>query len=204
MNDFQENEETAELASDPAVKAVVQDVLRNGFVEGAQNKVLYENARRHLAAVNRALEPLDLHLRVDEIRGLLILEIAAAGDAEEAWRHPLVRRQRLTLEQSLLVAFLRRHYVVREQEGGIGAGQVLVAVEELVGEMKVFLGDSGSDRKNERRVMTLLENLCGHGLVSEIDQNMEVSVRPLIVYLANPESLEALIAQFRGLAEKGM
>lgn len=183
---------------------MVQELLREGFIEAEVMEALYGEVKRYRAEVNAALEPLDLSVHVDEMRGLAVLRVAehaqSEEEMEEAWSHPLVRRQRLTLEQSLMVALLRRHFVVREQERGLGMEKVRVAVEDLVAELKVFLGDSGSDGKNERRVLSLLEKLRGHGVVSEVDKNQEVVVRPLIVYLADPASLKALIEQYNQVA----
>jgi hypothetical protein len=39
----------------------------------------------------------------------------------------------------------------------------------------------------------LLEQLKTHGVVSEVDKKQEVTIRPLIAHLANPESLAALL-----------
>ncbi len=57
-----------------------------------------------------------------------------------------------------------------------------------------YVGDSGSDAKNENRLLQLLEQLKTHGVVSEVDKKQEVTIRPLIAHLANPESLAASIA----------
>ncbi|MDT1028437.1 DUF4194 domain-containing protein, partial [Pseudomonas paraeruginosa] len=64
---------------------------------------------------------------------------------EDDWSHPLVRRQRLNLEQSLLIAILRQHFIAYEQESGTGASQALVAVDELIPQLQVYLGELGSE-----------------------------------------------------------
>ncbi len=109
------------------------------------------------------------------------------------WSHPLVRRQRLTLEQSLLVAILRQAFVMHEQEAGIGGSPARIAVEDLLPQFLTYFEDSGSDAKNESRLSNLLDQLKTCGIVSEVDVNGEVIIRPLIAHLANPQSLQALL-----------
>ena len=152
----------------------------------------------HQHEIGAVLEPLDLALRLDSHRGVAFLAVTPASQEssgnEDGWAHPLVRRQRLTLEQSLLVALLRQAFVMHEQESGVGQGAAIVAIDELLPQFMAYIGDSGSDAKNESRMLSLLDQLKTYGIVSEIDKKQEVTVRPLIAHLANPESLAALLA----------
>ncbi len=188
-----------ELASSTSteVKATVQELLKYGYIEETERCELFRRAIVYETAVNIILEPLDLVLRIDSHRGVAYLAVAQTAlnsDSDgDAWSHPLVRRQRLTLEQSLLIAHLRQAYVMHEQEYGVGQRQAKFAVEDLVPQMVTYLGDSGSDTKNENRVLTLLDQLKTYGIVSEVDKQHEVTIRPLIAHLANPESLTALL-----------
>lgn len=90
------------------VKEVTQELLKHGYLEEAENSDLFRRAIIHEREVTAALEPLDLVLRLDSHRGVAFLAIDQAindcSGVEEGWAHRLVRRQRLTLEQSLLVA----------------------------------------------------------------------------------------------------
>lgn len=183
------------------VKSLVQELLKNGFVESAADAARFNAVIRHQRSVDSVLEPLDLRLDVDELRGLAVLRVveSAAATPDEAWSHPLVRRQRLTLEQSLLVAILRQFHVVQEMESGIGVREVRVSLDELLSNLQVFLADTGSDAKNRQRLLTLLDQLKPHGIVSEPDSRGEVTIRPLITRLANPETLTALLKHFRAL-----
>ncbi len=144
------------------------------------------------------LEPLDLDLCLDTHRGVAFLRVATSlvaddSSADIAWSHPLVRRQRLTLEQSLLVAILRQAFVMHEQEAGVGESPAKIAVDELLPQFLTYIEDSGSDAKNESRLLNLLDHLKTHGIVSEVDKNHEVIIRPMIAHLANPDSLKALL-----------
>jgi hypothetical protein len=112
---------------------------------------------------------------------------------DEGWAHPLVRRQRLTLEQSLLIALLRQAFVMHEQESGVGQSAATIAVDELLPQFMAYAGDSGSDAKNESRLLNLLDQLKIHGIASEVDKKHEVVIRPLIAHVANPDSLAALL-----------
>ncbi len=191
-----------ELSATPLeVKQLVQELLKSGFVESSANATRFEALLRCRRKIQSALEPIDLELEVDELRGIALLRVArsAAPDADEEWSHPLVRRQRLTLEQSLLIAILRQFYVVQEQESGIGVRTVNVALEDLLGQLTIFLGDTGSDTRNRQRLLTLLEQLKPHGIVSELSSQGEITIRPLITRLANPETLTALLNHFQGM-----
>ena len=134
---------------------------------------------------------------LDSHRGVAFLAVAPVDQegpgVEDGWAHPLVRRQRLTLEQSLLVALLRQTFVMHEQEAGVGHGPATVAVDDLLPQFMAYMGDSGSDAKNESRLLSLLDQLKTYGIVSEADTKQEVTIRPLIAHLANPESLVALL-----------
>ncbi len=111
---------------DAAVRATTLELLKSGLLEDASKPNLYHAALVHREAVGRVLASLDLALRIDDIRGLAFGVVAPPADAADtdadAWSHPLVRRQRLTLEQSLLLAILRQQFVAHEVEAGIGAG----------------------------------------------------------------------------------
>jgi hypothetical protein len=122
-----------------------------------------------------------------------------AGEAEDDdERPPLVRRQRLTLEQSLLLAILRREFLQREQEGGIGR-PVQIAVDSLLPQLEIYR--QHRQRHAERkRLAALLEHLRGHGVVSDVDAQERITIRPMIAHLANPENLQALLTQLRALS----
>jgi len=195
----------SEPVTPAALKAACQELLRLGLLEQESKPNLYRTALTEQGALNRILEPLDLTLRLDDIRGLAWLQVAnrPAADAEDDWSHPLVRRQRLTLEQSLLVALLRQHYVVHEQEAGVGAGEAKVALEDLLPALQLYLGEMGSDSQELNRLRGLLEKLRPHGIVSEVDEHEQVGIRPIIVHLANPENLQGLLQALRAAAQVG-
>lgn len=178
-------------------KKATQELLKYGYLEEAESPELFRTIIIQGNRIKTILEPLDLELRLDDHRGIAFLSVAqsAYGDADDggAWTHPLIRRQRLTLEQSLVAALLRQAFVIHEQEAGVGRGPFKIAVDELLPQFLTYFGDSGSDAKNESRLLNLLDQLKPHGIVSEVDKNQEVAIRPLIAYLADPESLGALL-----------
>lgn len=179
------------------VKEVTQQLLKHGHIEEAANSVLFRKAVIHERAIHVALIPLDLTLRLDTHRGIAFLVVAEAAsessEGDQAWSHPLVRRQRLTLEQSLLVAILRQTFMIHEQESGIGHSGAKIAVDEVLSQFLTYFDDSGSDSLNQSRLMNLLDQLKVHGIVSEVDSNLEFTIRPIIAHLANAESLSALL-----------
>lgn len=178
------------------VREVAQELLRFGLLEESLKPNLYRNAVRAFDALNGVLEPLDLHAQLDDVRGLVFLKVLKADtedEVEDEWSHALVRKQRLNLEQSLLVALLRQYFVASEQEAGSGSSQAVVAVDELVPLMQVYLGDMGSEARERNRLHNLLDQLKEHGLVTALDKNDRVTIRPIIAHLANPENLQALL-----------
>lgn len=188
------------------VRETTQELLRYGLLEESQKPNLYRIAIINLAAINQALEPMDFFAQVDEIRGLVFLEVKKSNDNTtlDEWSHPLVRKQRLTLEQSLLIAILRQYFIAYEQEAGTGESQALVAIDELIPQLQIYLGDTGSEAKERNRANQLLDQLKGHGLVSAPDKHSRVIIRPMIAHLANPENLEALLQHLQQIADENI
>jgi len=192
------------------VKEVTQELLKFGFIEEARKPAFFRRAVVYEREIAAALQPLDFVLRLDSHRGVAFLAVdqTAAPRAEDpladdlgAWSHPLVRRQRLTLEQSLLVAILRQRFVMHEQESGVGQSGAKIAVDELLPHFLTYFEDTSSDARNESRLLNLLDQLKTYGIVSEVDKRQEVTIRPLIAHLANPESLAALLTELQDRLE---
>ncbi|NJA08325.1 DUF4194 domain-containing protein [Methylococcaceae bacterium WWC4] len=180
------------------LREAVQELLKFGLLEEIHKPNLYRIAISHVQELSDILEPLDLAIGIDEVRGLVFVIVRQSEVTEQDdWAHPLVRRQRLNLEQSLLVAILRQQFIVFEQESGTGASDAVIAIDELIPQLQIYLGDLGSDAKERTRVINLLDQLKGHGLVSTIDSHERVTIRPIIAHLANPENLQALLNWLR-------
>ena len=75
----------------------------------------------------------------------------------------------------------------REQESGTGA-VVRVTVDSLLPQLETYLGSTGSDMQERKRLTQLLENLRTHGMVSEVDAQDCITIRPMIVHLLNPRT----------------
>jgi hypothetical protein len=185
------------------IKDATLELLKYGLLESSSKPNLYRTAVIHSADVIRILEPLDLSMRIDEVRGLVYILVAQSQTepTDDEWSHPLVRRQRLNLEQSLLIAILRQQFVAHEQEAGLGATDALVDLDDILPQLQTYLGSLGSDALEQKRLRNLLEQLKGYGLVSEVDRNDQFSIRPIIAHLANPENLTSLLHAFRGQSE---
>jgi hypothetical protein len=183
-------------------KEAVLELLKYGLLEVQRKPNLYREVITQREAIGRILEPLDLTVRVDDIRGLAYVAVAGLlfESVEDEWAHPLVRRQRLNLEQSLLIAILRQQFVAHEQQAGVGSTDAVVSIDDLLPQLQLYLGDLGSDAQEQKRIRNLLDQLKGHGIVSEVDEHDRVSIRPIIAHLANPENLQNLLQAFRGEA----
>ena len=184
------------------IKEATLELLKFGLIEEARKPHLYRTAVTHHEAIACILEPLDLAMKVDDIRAIAYVVVAGQifEVEDDQWSHPLVRRQRLNLEQSLLIAILRQHFIVHEQEAGVGASEAVISIDELTPRLRDYLGDPGSDSQEDKRLRNLLEQLKVHGIVSEIDASDQVTIRPIIAHLANPENLQNLLHAFRGEA----
>jgi len=181
---------------DSQIKAATQELIKYGVLEATDKPNLYQTCLRNTETLNEILTPLDLQLRIDDIRGLAFLVVGNEEEREhrDDWRHPLVRRQRMNLEQSLMVAILRQHFIAHELEAGLGDQKAIVHLDDLLPELNQFLGASGSDERDDKRLRNLLEQLRSYALVSDIDENDKISIRPLIAHVANPENLQNLIS----------
>lgn len=190
--------------TDSSLRDAAKQLLASGLVEAATAGRLYQQLLTSMTDVNRILEPLDLCARADDVRGLVYLAVRKEQDvAGDEWSHPLVRRQRLTLEQSLLVAILRQYFISYEQDSGIGRGEARVSLDELMAQLQVYLGDPGSESKERKRLGNLLDQLKGHGLVGTPDAHGRVEIRPMIAHVANPENLKSLLADFIAMSAEG-
>ncbi|WP_261653487.1 DUF4194 domain-containing protein [Erwinia mallotivora] len=195
----EENATSSDTRTLKKIREATQELLKYGLLEEASKPNLYRVVLTHPEEVTRILEPLDLDIGIDEIRGLLYVKVRLDETPEQdEWAHPLVRRQRLNLEQSLLVAILRQHFVAWEQESGTGASQAQIAIDDLLPQLQMYLGDPGSESKERTRLLTLVDQLKGHGLVTSPDAHERIVIRPIIAHLADPMNLQALLAWLRG------
>lgn len=186
------------------IKNASQELMKYGLLEMERKPKLYQTALTHQQAINNILAPLDLRLKIDDVRGLAFLVVAEEifSDEEEGdWSHPLIRHQRLTLEQTLLIAILRQHYVAHEQEAGVGTGGALIDIDDLKPQLFTYLGESGSDARDQARLVKLLEQLYSHGIVSEINDKAQITIRPIITHVANPETLQLLLQHLRQMTQ---
>ncbi|CAI0823504.1 DUF4194 domain-containing protein [Serratia entomophila] len=180
------------------IREATQELLKYGLLEEVSKPNLYRIVLTHPEEVTCILEPLDLDIGIDEVRGLLYVKVRLDETPEQdEWSHPLVRRQRLNLEQSLLVAILRQHFIAWEQESGTGASLAQIAIDDILPQLQIYLGDPGSESKERTRLLTLLDQLKGHGLVTSPDAHERIVIRPIIAHLADPMNLQALLAWLR-------
>ena len=74
------------------VREAVQEMLKYGLLEESHKPNLYRSALSSIETVDRILEPLDLALGVDEVRGLVFVTVRQGEVAEQDdWSHPLGR-----------------------------------------------------------------------------------------------------------------
>lgn len=188
------------------VKQALQEILKFGHLNQAQKPVLYQALVNNVTAVNEYLSVIDFCLQVDGVRGLAFLMVYQnpefmndVASTPDDWAHPLVRRQRLTLQQSLILAILRQRFMELEQQYGIGYADTFMPLDELNKQFFIYHKSSGSESQDNERVTILVRQLAEHGLVA-IDQN-QLLISPLIVHLLNPENLIELLKQYQSVSE---
>jgi len=186
------------------IKDTSQELLRHGLLDMESKPKLYQIAATQMKSINNILEPFDLNLKIDDVRGLAYLLVAEsiASEEEDGWSHPLIRKQRLNMEQSLLLAILRELYVSHELENGIGSNNAVIPIADLMPRLRIYLGEMGSDNAEVKRTRNLLDKLKGHGVVGEVDKYDQVVIRPIITHIANPENLSGLLEVLRKKAAK--
>lgn len=200
-------------------KRALQELMKVGWIEQQEKPELYTQLLINIELVNDYLSVFDLVVRIDETRGLIyiLVQFSSRNQVYESvednslekvepsimeqdeWSHPFVRRQRLTLEQSLLLAILRQRFVEVEQKQGIGHHEIYADLDDLSSQFFVYLQSSGSERKDEEKIIVLLKQLAEHGVVGKVNEQGRVLIRPLIAHLANPESLALFLMQLTEL-----
>jgi len=203
-NETENNSEYELLANDAQytpkhIKEAAQELIKHGIIEASNKSTLYQISISNHAAINRVLEPLDLKMKIDDIRGLSFVTVenqTPIENSDDEWTHPLVRKQRLNLEQSLLIAILRKHFIAHELEAGVGDSAAAIHLDDLIPELNSYLGELGSEMREDKRLRNLLEQLKSYGLVTEINKHDQITIRPLIAHVANPENLKSLLADF--------
>jgi len=200
---IQPNIDNESFYTPQAIKQAAQELIKCGLLDMAQKPKLYQTSITYFSDIQNILEPLDLQLRIDDIRGLAYLVAAGAlmEDGSDEWTHPLVRFQRLNLEQSLLIAILRKHFLKHEMDAGIGSSKAIAHLDDLLADVQIYLGDLGSEKREQTRLRNLLEKLKAHGIVSKLNDNDQVTIRPIIAHLANPENLTNLLAVYQQQAK---
>ncbi len=206
-------------------KSALQELLKHGSIEQSLKPNIYQTLLSEIITVNQSLDPLDLVAEVDDVRGLIFIKVAPPPIEEslevsnendsntdnpspqtkqndnDEWTHPLIRKQRLTLEQSLLLAILRQIYIDGEGKQGVGSDNIIAQLDDLQSQLQIYIGSSGSDSTDEQKIKRLLEQLASYGVISKLDNNDEVKIRPLIAHIANPSSLAQLLKHIQKLKD---
>ncbi|STY98870.1 Uncharacterised protein [Moraxella lacunata] len=118
---------------------------------------------------------------------------------DKMWSHPFIRRQRLTLHQSLLIAILRQKFVEIESQSGVGTNTVWVDFDDLKNQYFSYINHSGSEKSDDDSLKRLLSQLKDYGIIGDMDEQGKIIIRPLIAHLANPENLGQFLMQLKNL-----
>ncbi len=176
-----------------ALKTITQELLKNGLIESSNKPELYQRLLSEKHKLANIFEPLDLAVSHDEMRGIAYLTVFKTEECHDDWSHPLVRKKPLTLDQSLLVAILRQYYITYELDHGLGSADISIGLEELLALVHTYYGNHGSELADQKRLNETLNKLKEHGIVSGINKYEQITIRPIIVHVANHENLTLLL-----------
>ncbi|MBO6655883.1 MAG: DUF4194 domain-containing protein [Pseudomonadales bacterium] len=189
------------------VKAAVQELLKHGLLESDRNPKLFKLTLQRHSEIQPILDPLDFELVLDDKRGIAYLAPrhkdpdTDLSDEPSDQTHPLVRRQRFNLEQSLVIALLRQQFLSHELEYADQTSYARFSAEELNASLLLYMQSTGSDSLDNRRLTQILEQLRVHKLVTQIDDAGRFGIRPLIAHVGDPASLSSLLDHYKEVAD---
>ena len=84
----------------------------------------------------------------------------------------------------------------------MGDNSAVIHIDEILPELNAYLGDLGSETRENKRLRNLLEQLKAYGAVTDINEHEQITIRPLIAHIANPENLTNLLIAIKRKAGK--
>lgn len=186
-----------------ASRRAMQKLIARGVIYESRHEADYRVLVNDAEQVSGVLEELSLRMSIDREVGVILLRLPddyLEGEEEgEEGSHPLVRRRRMTLFDSLTAVVLRKHYRERELTG---EQRVRIDIEQLEQGLVPFLPLMGSEeifRKHLRGVVDRFKDL--NLLLSVRGSKTEFEIAPVIRVVVNAEWIESLVKEFQRLSD---
>lgn len=182
-------------------REALQRLISSGVIYESRHSELYQALLANKSQIRSTLRELGLRMTVDDSFGLIILRLPVSDDIEEdEGAHPLVRRRRLTLLDSLVALVLRDHYMTREN---VGDRTVVIDVEQLEDALRAFLPIFGSETILRKRITGAIKRFKDYNILASLPgSDNEFEVTPVIRIVVNADMLQGLRAEFEALARR--
>ena len=179
---------------DPATRRLLLKLLNGPYVRAEDHAKLWAALERSEPVVRSRLADLYLELVVDRDAGVAFVRNLAVEDAPK-----VVRRQPLTLLDTVLVLYLRRLLLARQGSGA----RVFVGRDEIEDQLRGFLqGDSTDKLAQEAKVGRSIAKMTDNSILlrAEVDDRWEIS--PVLRLVFGADAVAALTADLERMAER--
>lgn len=174
--------------------------LFKGVVYQDQGPELWQNLLDHQAMVSDYVATLGLELIVDESEGYAFLRQRPADEEESSELPRLMARRRLSYPVSLLLALLRKK--LAEHDAGGGEVRLVLAGEEIVELLRLFLPETANEAKLTDRVRTDINKVVEMGFLRKLrGQEDRYEVRRILKAYVDAQWLQEFDARLAEYTE---
>lgn len=175
---------------DPGTRRVLLKLLNGPYVRAQDHAKLWAALERNEPLVRSRLADLYLELVLDRDSGVAFVRNLALEDAPK-----VVRRQPLTLLDTVLVLYLRRLLLTSQ------GSRVFVGREEIEDQLRGFLrGDTTDKKQQEDRIRRSLVRMTSNSILlkAEVEDRWEIS--PVLRLVFGADEVAAVTADLERMA----
>ena len=196
-DDFDDDVEPLEAPDDPGeldpgTRRLLLKLLNGPYVRAEEHAKLWAALERNEPVVRSRLADLYLELVIDRDSGVAFVRNLAVDDAPK-----VVRRQPLTLLDTVLVLYLRRLLLAGQGRGG----RVFVGRDEIEDQLRGFLASDSTDKKaQEAKVARSIAKMTDNSILlrAEVDDRWEIS--PVLRLVFGAEEVATVTADLERMA----
>ena len=175
---------------DPGTRRVLLKLLNGPYVRAQDHAKLWAALERNEPVVRSRLADLYLELVLDLDAGVAFVRNLALEDAPK-----VVRRQPLTLLDTVLVLYLRRLLLASQ------GGRVFVGKDEIEDQLRGFLrGDTTDKKQQEDRIGRSIVRMTSNSILlkAEVEDRWEIS--PVLRLVFGADEVAAVTADLERMA----
>lgn len=179
---------------DPGTRRVILKLLNGPYLRSEEHPKLWAALDRNEPTVRSRLADLYLELVIDRDAGVAFVRNLDVDDAPK-----VVRRQPLTLVDTVLVLYLRR-CLLRAQTS---QSRVFVGRDEIEDHLRGFLRNDTTDKKGqEDRIGRAIAKMAGNSVLlkAEADDRWEIS--PVLRLVFGPDEVAAVTADLERMGDQ--